>query len=395
MKYDFDTYVDRRNSGLGKYDQMPESLKEKNYPAFTGAEMDYKTAPCIMEALSARALGGIYGWTEMDDKYRDSVVWWMKNVRNWDISPKSIVSTFGTVHALSVALRTFTEPGDGVIIQPPVYTPFFRICSNNSRKPLLNTLIYKDGHYSMDFDQLEAFMSDPKTKLMFLCNPHNPITRVWTYDEIRTVARMAAKHGVIIVSDEIYGELSFNEHRCIPLASIEEAKDISLVCTSIGKSFNFVGTKHANVIIPNDKLREKYINQIIVESVSALTPFMYTAVRAAYTPEGIDWVREMKAYAYENIMAVHDFFEQKLPEVIVSDSQAGCLCWVDWRALKMNEDELTDWLINKCGVVCNMGSHYGEAGTGFTRIAVGTPHSGLQAALKRIENACKSSGFIK
>lgn len=396
MFFDFDTAVDRTDKGLGKFEDTSDIMRQRGYLSYTGAEMDYKTAPCIMQALSERALGGIYGSTMRAEKhYLESICWWMQNARSWDIDPSWITTTFGTVHGLHLAIRAFTNEHDGVIIQPPVYPPFFSACKYNERTLLENPLLYDDGHYSIDFEGLEALMAHPEAKLMLLCNPHNPITRVWNEQELTRLIALANKHNIIIFSDEIYGELCFDNHPCVPLAKISGGERCSIVCTSLGKDFNFVGTKHANAIIPNPILRERFIAQCRKEGTLGLSPFMYTAVRAAYTQQGLDWLLSMKDYAYKNILLVHSFFKNNLPAVKVSETQAGCLCWVDWRGLNLSEDELMSFLENECLVQVNEGSHYGEQGRCFTRIAVGTPRDGLIDALQRIKQAAKVRGFIK
>lgn len=396
MKYDFDHAADRANCGLSKYEGRPQRLKELGVLAYTGAEMDFKTAPVIMEALAARALGGIYGNTiGYDSAYLDCIVRWMKRRRSWEIRPEWITLSMGIVHAVSIAVRAFTREGEGVIIQPPVFNSFAATVKNNHRKLLENTLIYKNGAYQTDFDQLEKLMSLPEARLFILCNPHNPVTRVWRRDELEKMADMAQRHGVLIVADEIYSELAMDGSYVHPLSTIPAAFDNCLVCTSIGKTFNFVGTKHANIVIPNSALREKFLKQTQMENTSSLSPFMYTAVIAAYSERGESWVDELVEYGQENVRMFREYFAEHFPMLTVCDHDAGLLVWVDWHEWGMPEARLMEFLNNDCAFAVNAGSIYGEAGEGFTRIAIGTPRSGLTEALERLRTGAQKCGFIK
>lgn len=396
MKYDFDHAANRENCGLSKYESRSQKLKELGVLAYTGAEMDFKTAPVIMEALANRVLGGIYGNTVgYDSNYLDCIVKWMKRRRNWEIRPEWITLSMGIVHAVSIAVRAYTREGDGVIIQPPVFNSFAALVKNNNRKLMENTLVYKNGSYQIDFDQLENLMSLPETKLFVLCNPHNPVTRVWRKDELEKMASIAQKHGVIIVADEIYSELTMGDAYVHPLSTIPSAFDNCLVCTSIGKTFNFVGTKHANIIIPNPVLREKFLKQTQIENTSSLSPFMYTAVRAAYSERGEAWVDELVQYGQENVRLFRDYFVEHFPMLTVCDHDAGLLVWVDWHEWGMTESQLMEFLNNDCAIAVNRGSIYGAAGEGFTRVAIGTPRAGLMEALERLRNGAYRRGLIK
>lgn len=396
MKYDFDTAVIRKGNDLGKYMNTPQAMKDLGFLAYTGAEMDFKTAPCIMNALAERSLGGIYGATKpYAEPYLERVVWWMKRMRNWEIKPEWIALCYGIVHGTSVAVRAFTEPGDGVIIQEPVYTPFRTITERNGRRVLNNTLLYnkETGEYNINFDELEELMRDHGAKLMILCNPHNPCTRVWNLEELTKIAALAGKYGVKVYSDEIYAELTYPGHECVPFVTVPGAEHLGMTATSIGKDFNFVGTKHANIIIPDDEMRARFRRQTQMENTEGISPFMDTAVRAAYTEQGYEWVRELVEYGAENVRTVREFFAKELPGITLSPNHAGLLMWSNWNGWGMTETELKAFLNNEALWDVKEGSSYGEAGRGFCRIAIGTPRAGLQAALERLAAAAHARGL--
>lgn len=393
MEFDFDTPVNREGCGLSKHLDAPESLKRIGAMPFTGAEMDFRTAPIIIDALVERAKGGIFGSTVPDKDYLDKVVYWMKSVRQWHIDSDWIVPAHGTMSSIAIAVRAFTEEGDGVIIQPPVHPPFAQLLQRNGRRILKNRLVYEDGHYSIDFDNLEHHMKEPSTKLLILCNPHNPCTRIWNPQELSRIVELAKQNNVVIVSDEIYGELGFYGNTTVPIADIPGAADISLVCTSLGKSFNFVGTSHANTIIPSPELRDRFIAERDMQWDGSLSPFMYTSVMAAYSPEGKAWLDAMVLYVTENVRLLTDFFTTRMPRVRVADHQACCLVWVDWNGLGLTQQELREFLEEDAAIAVGYGERYGEGGEGFTRLAIGTPRAGVCAALDRLYEAARRRNF--
>jgi cystathionine beta-lyase len=388
-QFDFETVADAQNDiDLGN-DYNP------NLIVLSGAQLHLKTAPCIIEALTARAASGFYGWTPSDlPAYLNAIQNWMQTVRHYDIDKQWIVPSYGTLKAISTAIRAFTNENDGIIIQSPVYVLYDRVLKNTKRKKVCNSLIYKDGHYEMDFENLENLMARPENKLMILCNPHNPIMDIWSEEDLRTVAALAKQYGVIVVSDEIFAEHAFNGHEVIPYSTIPEAKDNCIICTSIGKCFNFTGLSHSNIIIPNEKVRQEYIAKRDADHYGSLDPFMYNAIIAAYSKEGKEWIDALLEFVSGNITIIKDFFDKYLPSVTICRHSAGTLLWADCRSLGYTEDQIHEFLLNEANVVVDRGSQYGVEGECFCRFQVGIPRSELENALERLLNALKRRGIV-
>ncbi len=376
--FDFETIADAADVDLGTpYNPFVTNM--------SGAQLHFKTAPCVIDALVSRAASGLYGWTRSDvPQYLEAVSCWMSAFRDWKIETEWIVPSYGILQAMCAAIRAFTREGDGIIIQPPVYVLYDRIIKRTGRKKVTNPLLYRNGKYAMDFENLENLMAKPENKLMLLCNPHNPIMSVWEEADLARVAALARKYGVLIVSDEIFAEHAFYGSRVIPFSQIEGASELAIVCTSIGKSFNFTGFSHANIIIPNEKIRESFINQRDADHYGSINPFIYTAVLAAYTPEGMDWIRALISFVEENIRYARAFMARYFPMVTVCEHKAGTLLWMDFRALGLSEDGLYSFLKDEAGILVDRGSEYGEEGTGFIRMQLGIPRRELEEALERL-----------
>jgi len=390
--FDFDTPAVRKGTGSMKYAWLPDGWADEGLLTFSGAELDFKTAPCIIKALKERAENGLYGYTLSDEKYLDSITNWMKDVRKWDISKDWIVPTYGIIQALNCTIRAFTEPGDKVIIQNPTYHMYAKATLKNGREVSDNTLKYCNGHYEMDFDDLEKKMADPKAKLMVLCNPHNPIMEIWEKPELEKIAYLAQKYDVIVFSDEIFAEHSYIG----PMLSYGDVDNKNaIVLTSLGKAFNFTGVSHGNAIIPGEEVREKFTLQRDIDHFGSIDPFVYASVIAAYSEEGKDWLKEFLDYSWKNGEILKDFFNKYFPSVTCSRQRGGTLVWVDLRSLGMTEDELHDFLLNEAKWQSDRGSIYGTGGECFTRIELGTPRYNLVNALERLYQASVRKGLIK
>ena len=387
MNFDFETMVDLADIDLGR-------TYHEDITVMSGAQLHFKTAPCVIKALTARAQSGIYGWTGSDyPEYRAAIQNWMQDVRHWSLEPQWIVPTYGTLQAMCCAIRAFTKEDEGVIIQPPVYVLYDRVLARTRRKKVCNPLLYKDGCYSMDFENLECLMAQPENKLMILCNPHNPIMSVWAKEDLEKVAALAKKYAVVVVADEIFAEHAFEGSKVYPYAQLEDAQDNCIICTSLGKAFNFTGMSHGNSIIPSDTLRNAFINQRNSDHYGSLDPFMYDAVMAAYSKDGQAWITALIAYVSENIRWVQAYFKEHFPWVTVCQHQAGTLVWVDFRALGLSEEELHRFLKEEAGILADKGSDYGKEGTGFCRMQLGLPRAELQKSFDRLLAAGKKRGF--
>lgn len=386
MKYNFDQLAIRDGFGNMKLIETPEAVSEHKGITFCGAEMDFPTAPEVVEALKKRAANGLYGYTLADLPYTNSITSWMENRRKWTIEQNWIVPTNGTLSAIGTFLRAFTNKQDGIIIQPPIYMLYERVMTSNERKVIENPLLEIDGNYEINWVQLEQLMSVPTNKVMLICNPHNPISKVWNTDVLTRLVELAKKHGVWLISDEIFAEIVFDGHTVTPLLQINGAQDCSIMLTSIGKSFNFTGFSHANAIIASAEIREKFLMQRRADHYGSLNPFIRDAVIAAYNDGGA-WFDEMLIYVKGNIDFVESFLRENCPKIKMSRVEGTYLGWIDWRTLNMNDEQLESFLLQEAAIDVDQGWHFGTGGSGFTRINLATPRKQLENALHRLLKA--------
>ncbi len=395
-KYDFETMVSREGIGSMKLYCTPKVVRDAGAVSYFAAEMDFKTAPVIIEAMVERARNGLMGFTLCDERYKNAIKWWMKTQRDWDVKDDWIVPTYGTIHSVATAIRAFTEPGDGVIVQPPVYFRYEQAMRRTGRVTLMNALVCRKGRYEMDFEDLDRLMSDPKhkAKLMVLCNPHNPLGRVWAREDLLRVAELARKHNVIVFSDEIFAEIVFDGHVTLPYSEVDGAAYNCIVSTSLGKTFNFTGVNHANMIIPDTSIRERFKVQRDSDHYGSIDPMAHAALIAAYTPEGSDWVRELLKHLEGNLEIIRNFFARHLPQVRLYEVQGAYVLWIDWRGLGLPDEELQEFLVNECYLDLEPGSHYGSGGAGFTRMSFATTRSSLDKSLGLLLAGARRRGFV-
>ncbi len=392
-QFDFETLVDRSMQGSLRDSITDPRLLAAGLPSFSAAEMDFPTAPCILEALHKRIDTGIFGFTLCDKPYQDAVVRWMKMMRSWEIQPDWIVPALGTIFSLSIAIRAFTAPGARVLIQRPVYDRYDQALHRNGRIPLSSSLILRDdGHYEMDFDDLERKMALPDVTLMVLCNPQNPTGTVWKREELERLAALAKKYDVVVFSDEIYAEFCFLDQPVVPFAAIPEAKEHAISCTGLGKAFNFTGVNHANNLIPGDALREAFITQRNRDHFGSIDPIAYTSVLAAYNSDG-EWNRAVNRLVLKNGDVIRTFFARYLPAVHVAPQEGTFTIWIDWRGLGLCDDQLFSLLEDRALIQTNHGIEYGEEGRGFCRMNIATPTVEIEKALQRLLKAVREAGL--
>lgn len=385
MKFNFDEIINRHDTNSYKWD----SLDMENVIPLWVADMDFKTAPCIIESLKKRVEHGIFGYTRVPDSYYNATVEWFSRRHHWEIKPTEIIYTSGVVPAISAIIKALTKPGDKVIIQTPVYNCFFSSIRNNDCIASENELIYKDGTYFIDFEDLERRASDPKAKMLLLCNPHNPSGRVWNYNELIRIYEICKKYGVTVVSDEIHCELVYPPFVYIPFCSLsDEVAACSVACVSPSKSFNIAGLQIANIICRDEDMRKKIDKAININEVCDVNPFGVLATISAYT-EGEPWLTELIDYLQGNYEYLLDFFKDKLPDFPVVKLEGTYLAWVDCKKLGITSGELEEKLIREGGVWLNPGSMYGDSGEGFMRINIACPRARLEEGLKRFEKAVK------
>ena len=387
MAYDFETLVRRDENSNLKACVTDERVKQSGNISFCGAEMDFKTAPNIEKAILELARNGLYGFTLCDERYRESVCRWMEKERNYSIQPEWVVPTLGTIHSVATTIRMVTGEEDAVLVNTPAYTRYEQAVVRLGRKMVKSPMILKEGRYYMDFEHLEGCMAQEKVKLYILCNPHNPTGQIFKTEELEQLAALANKYDVLVFSDEIFAETTYFGHQTPAYSKVKGAQDNCIVSTSLGKTFNFTGVNHANMIIPNAQLREAFTKQRNADHYGSIEPFVYAALLGAYTEEGADWVRHMNAYVENNINQIKAFFEKELPEVKIYGGEGAYILWLDWREIFEDEEELMDFLLHKAYFELDAGSHYGEEASGFTRMCVASPWQEIEKALESLKRA--------
>lgn len=385
----FDQPVERRGTHSLKYDFAEERGRKKDILPLWVADMDFKTSSFVQEALIRQSEHGIYGYTESDQEYYDAVSSWMECRHGWKIDKEWITKTPGIVFALAMAVKAYTEPGDYILIQDPVYYPFREVIESNDRKVAANILIRKeDGSYAIDFEDFERQIVEKGVKLFLFCSPHNPVSRVWTREEVERLGDICLKHQVIIVSDEIHADFVFEGKHQVLVDLKDEYKDITVTCTSPGKTFNLAGLQISNIIIPNASLRKEFQHQVTAAGYSQVGAPGIFALIAAYT-QGEEWYQAMKQYVKSNIDFLHTWMAEHLPQIKVTKTEGTYLVWMDFRALGLSDKELKELIEDKAEVWLDGGAIFGESGSGFERINVACQRATLVEALDRIEKAVK------
>lgn len=380
MEYDFDREICRRGSGSYKWDDT----QERDVIPLWVADMDFATAPAIIEALKRRVDHGVFGYTYVPDAYYESFIGWFRERHNLSIERDWIIYTSGVVPALSAIIKALTVPGDRVIVQTPVYNCFFSSIVNNGCEVVNNKLIYENGSYSIDFDDLEHNAADERAKVMLICNPHNPGGRVWSREELTQIGDICFRNGVVPVSDEIHCELTFPGVEYTPFASISPSfARRSVSCLSPSKAFNIAGLQIANIVAADAAMRAKIDKAININEVCDVNPFGVTALIAAYN-DGHEWLEALKSYLYENYKFLCEFFEQNLPAYKVMRMEGTYLAWVDCLQANRDSQELARQLFDEGRVWVNAGEMYGEGGQGFIRINMACPRARLAEGLDRI-----------
>lgn len=385
MKYNFDEIIPRRGTNSYKWD----SAGDADILPMWVADMDFRTAPPVVEALRKRAEHGIFGYVRVPDAYYAAVTNWFARRHDWQIEKEWIIYTTGVVPALSAVIKALTIPGDKVMVQPPVYNCFFSSIRNNGCGMIANPLIYRNGTYQIDFADLEQKAADPSVKVLLLCNPHNPAGRVWTKQELTRIGDICIRNNVWVIADEIHCELVFPGHTYIPFASIsQEFLMHSVTCTSPSKAFNLAGLQIANIISADTDIRIKIDKAINVNEVCDVNPFGVEALMAAYN-DSEEWLEELKQYLFANYNYLRAYFAECLPKFPVSMLEGTYLVWVDCSVLNQSSDKIVKTLLEKEKLWVNEGGLYGEAGEGFIRINIACPRQQLIEGLNRLRRALK------
>ncbi|HCX65522.1 MAG TPA: aminotransferase, partial [Eubacteriaceae bacterium] len=354
------------------------------------ADMDFKTSSYIQEALENQARHGIFGYSEVQGTYFEAVRRWMKDHYDWDVNEDWLLKTPGIVFALAMAVKSLTDPGDKVLIQLPVYHPFREVIEDNGREVVSNTLyLGEDNRYHIDFEDFEKIIQRDNIKLFFLCNPHNPVGRVWRREELEKLGNVCYKHNVTVVSDEIHADFIFQGKHHVFAGLKKEFEEIAITCTSPSKTFNLAGLQISNVFIANPKIKNAFNRQMRAAGYSQLNVMGLVACEAAYE-YGETWYREMYDYVRKNIRYTKSYIEENIPNVSMVNHEGTYLVWIDFRKLGLSANELDKLIVKKAKLWLNGGAIFGESGTGFQRINVGCPRVILEEALERIKKAVET-----
>ena len=388
-KINFNIVVNRKNTNCLKYDFAVRRGRPENVLPLWVADMDFKVAPEITQAIEKRVAHGIFGYSEVKEEYFEAVSAWMEQKHGWHVKEDWLVKTPGVVFALAMAVQAFAEPGDAVIIQQPVYYPFSEVIADNGRRIVDNTLELKeDGKYHINFEDFEQKVKENHVKLFLLCSPHNPVGRVWTKEELKKIAAICRKYDVIVVSDEIHEDFVFNGKHQVFADLSEDAENRTITCTAPSKTFNLAGLQVSNIWIANPKLREKFKKQIAAAGYSQLNTLGLTACEAAYRYGG-EWHAELLGYLKSNLNFLREFLQTRLPEVKLIEPEGTYLVWLDFGSLGLTEEQREELLTKKAGIWLDSGAIFGAAGEGFERINIACPRSILKDALERIERAVR------
>lgn len=395
MKYNFDEIVNRRGTYSLKWDGselikeigLTERYDDETIPLFT-ADMDLPVPQPLVDALHRTVEHKIFGYSVIPDQYYEAIQHWFKIRHDWEIKKEEIVYSPGTVHALNVAVQAFTNPGEGVIIQRPVYPPFTAAIEGNQRKVVNNALICDDdGYYSIDFEDFEAKAKEENTKLFILCNPHNPTGRVFNKDELRRLSQICTENNVVIIADEIHGDLIRRNQTFTPIAKISDDDSNIITCTAINKTFNVAGLHCTNVIVPNPKLRKIFSETLGMQLAS---PFTISALIAVYN-EGEEWLEQLKEYIDGTLEWAKNFIDENMPEVKVRIPEGTYVMWMDFSGYGLSPEEVHNRIYNKANVLLEDGSMFGEEGTKYQRICIPSPRPIIKEAFHRIAREFQTS----
>jgi len=383
MKYDFDRVIDRSNSYSIKYEPSWRGKPDDVLPLWV-ADMDFAAPVCVQEALVSRARHGIFGYSEPDAAYFDVIRKWFEERFGWTMERDWLTITPGVVNAIYIAVRALTKPGDGIVIQQPVYYPFESSVKKTGRQLFVNELVYSGGRYSIDFEDFETKIK--QSKMFILCNPHNPVGRVWNRDELAQMGEICLRYGVIVIADEIHQDFVFPGHKHFVFAALNRNfADITITCTSPSKTFNLAGLMSANIFISNKELRDKFKWEYNSCGLSQPGVMGIIACKAAYEG-GAQWLEQLLDYLAGNMLFLKTYLSQHIPKIRLIEPEGTYLAWMDCNELGLSPQNLEDTLVQKGKLWLSSGLSFGKGGKGFERINAACPRSVLQNALERLKN---------
>ena len=391
MKYSFDKQIDRRTTNSLKWD-VPDNV----LPMWV-ADMDFETAPEIIEALRKRTEHGAFGYGVVTEEWKEAICAWWEKHHHIKFEKDWLIFSTGVVPTLSSMVRKLTTPNEKVLIQTPVYNIFFNSIVNNGARVSESPLVYKNHQYSIDFEDLERKLADPQTTLMILCNPHNPIGKIWDKETLARIGELCSIYHVVVISDEIHCDLTDPEKEYVPFASVSQVcRDNSITCIAPTKAFNLAGLQTSAVVVSNPYLHHKVYRALNTDEVAEPNAYAIDGAVAAFT-KGEPWLKELRAYLYENKKYVKNYIEQEIPEISLVSSEATYLLWLDCSRFTEDSEMLCDYLYKKQGLYLSEGSQYGACGRAFVRLNIACPRKTLEEGMQRFRQGCiefQKSAFL-
>ena len=383
----FDQVIDRYNTNSAKFD----TAVAQGYPAdvlpLWVADMDFQAPECVRQALHKAVDFGIFGYSFLGDGYFEAVRKWFSDRFGWEVQRDWLITTPGVVFALSTVIRAVTEPGDAVLVQPPVYYPFYQVIHNNGRTLVESPMIYEDGKYRIDFADFEEKIVKNDVKLYILCSPHNPVCRVWTKEELAQLGAICKKHNVIVISDEIHCDFAFPDHPHTPFVmACPEMMDHTIICTAPSKSFNLAGLQVSNIFVPGRDLYDKVKGEMGIIRYESPNMLGAIACQAAYEGGG-QWLDDCKTYMRENLEFVRSYLAEHLPKIKLVEPEGTYFAWLDCTGLGMTKEELDDVIINKAKLWLDSGAIFGECAAQFQRVVLACPRATVEEAMHRLDKA--------
>lgn len=386
MKYNFDEIIDRKSNFAAKYDELKLKYGKEDLIPMWVADMDFKAPQPVIDVMRERLEQGIFGYTSRPASYYESISQWLAKRHGWNVDPKHIIHSPLVIPSINVIIKEFTNPGDKIIIQTPVYSPFFDVVNNNNRELVLNPLKLVDGNYVMDYENLEE-AAKSGAKMLLLCNPHNPVGRVWTREELVKLGEICLKYGVRVVSDEIHSDLIYKGNKHIPFGMIsEDFFKNSITCSAPSKTFNIAGLQASYVIFPTEEEKQIFDHAWTLIDIKRNNCFSLVATEAAYR-NGEEWLEQLLEYLQGNVDLVKDYCEKYIPKIKPNRPEGTYLIWIDCRELGMDKDQLTKFMIDEVKVAFNAGHAFGIEGEGYIRMNIACPRSIVQEVLDRLKTA--------
>ncbi len=389
MKYNFDRIIDRKNTNCFKWDYTKQMFDKEDVIPLWVADMDFAAPDAVVQKLIKRAEHGIFGYSFEPEEYYKVFIEWLEKRHNWKIKKEWIINATGIVPAINFAIQCFTEPGDNILVQTPVYFPFFESIKKNERKVVNSQLRLTGTRYEIDFEDLEEKLKSD-VKIMLFCSPHNPVGRVWSQEELQKVGDLCLQNNVLLISDEIHADLILNNNKHIPISSLSaEIQDITISMYAPSKTFNVAGLFTSSIIIPNPEIRKEYKKFMEKLGLHLLNNFGIDAFIAAYK-DGEEWLEQLLDYLWKNYEFVQKYLKTNIPQIKAIELEGTYLMWLDCRELKLKQKELIELFVNKAGLGLNNGTVFGAGGYGFMRLNIGCSIKLLEKALEQLKEAIES-----